>query len=428
MSATSDLLAFAGARHVLADSARDDAVRLLGDTLAVGAAGVGAPGEAAILTAARAMGSGEEARLIGSDERLPAPAAAFVNGYRIHCLEWDAVHEPAVVHAMSVVTAAVGAVIDRQGGCDPQEALAALVVGVDVASGLGLAATSGLTFFRPATAGVVGAALAVARIEGAPLDDALGLAVASAAGTMQAHVEGLVTLPFQIANAARAAVMASDLAKAGFPGPKDALEGPFGYFALFDEGELAHYTRDLGSVWRISEISVKPYPSGRASHAALGALEVLRPDAGQVARIELAAPPLIHRLVGRPYKADMTPAYARLCLPFLAALMIADGRIDPRRFTPEGFSDPALAALAGKVHLLADGNTDPNALFPQRLAITLSDGSHREQPIAATLGSPANPLTAAGAEAKLALARELAPPAADPQIFTDPLAYFTGTP
>ncbi|MFN3989479.1 MAG: MmgE/PrpD family protein [Erythrobacter sp.] len=427
-SPTADLLAFAGARHVLPAAVRADAVRLLGDTLAVGAAGVGAPGEAAILVAARAMGSGAKARLIGSDEGLPAPGAAFVNGYRIHCLEWDAVHEPAVVHAMSVVTAALGAVLDRRGGCDPDEALAALCVGVDVASGLGLAAKSGLRFFRPATAGVVGAALAVARIEGAPLDDALGLAVASAAGTMQAHVEGLVTLPFQIANAARAAVTASDLARSGFPGPKDALEGPFGYFALFDEGVLADYTCDLGRLWRIGEISVKPFPSGRASHAALGALAELRPDAGAIARIELACPPLIHRLVGREYRPDMTPAYARLCLPFLAALMITDGRIDPRRFTPQGFADPAIAALAGKVALMPDGNLDPNALFPQALAITLADGTRIERPIAATLGSPANPLSPAGVAAKLALCRELASPAADPRLFTDPLAYFTGTP
>lgn len=426
--ATADLLAFAGADHVLPASVRADTLRLLADTLGVGAAGVGAPGEAAILAVARAMGSGAEARLIGTDERLPAPAAAFANGYRIHCLEWDAVHEPAVVHALSVVTAALGAVIDRRGGCDPDEALVALAIGVDVASGLGLAATSGLTFFRPATAGVVGAALAVARIDGALLDDALGLAVASAAGTMQAHVEGLVTLPFQIANAARAAVVASDLAKAGFPGPKDALEGPFGYFALFDAGDLADYTAHLGKVWRISEISTKPYPSGRASHAALGALAELRPDSAEVTRIELACPPLIRRLVGRDYRPDMTPAYARLCLPFLAALMLTDGRIDPRRFTPENFADPALAALAGKVVLVADANEDPNALFPQALAITLADGTRLAQPIAATLGSPANPLTPDQSAAKLRLCRDIAPFCSSSRIFDDPLAHFSELP
>lgn len=423
MSATANLLAFAGAEHVLPEAVRADAVRLLGDTLAVGAAGTTAPGAEAILAAARAMGTGTDARLIGTDERLPAPGAAFVNGYRIHCLEWDAVHEPAVVHAMSVVTAALGAAIDRKGGCDPEDALVALAIGVDVASGLGIAADSALSFFRPATAGVIGAALAVARIDGAPLEHALGLAYSSAAGTMQAHVEGSITLPFQIANAARAAVTASDLAKAGFTAPLDPLEGPFGYFKLIDQGDLSRYTRELGQVWRITEISTKPFPSGRASHAALGALQAL---AGQgVERIELACPPLIHRLVGRPYKQDMTPAYARLCLPFLAALMHTDGRIDPRRFTPENFADPALAALAGKVALVADGNADPNALFPQELRVSLTGGTTQTIAVPHTLGSPDAPLSPAQTQAKLDFARELAPAGHDPRLFSDPLTYFT---
>ncbi|MGB3471167.1 MAG: MmgE/PrpD family protein [Erythrobacter sp.] len=453
--ATQSLLDFAGADHALPPQARADVERLLADTLAVGAAGATAPGADAILTAARAMGTGTDARLIGTGERLPAPGAAFVNGYRIHCLEWDAVHEPAVVHALSTVVAALGAAIDRRlsngYGCDADEALTALAVGVDIASGLGLAATSGLSFFRPATAGVIGAALAVARIDGAPMADTLGLAYSSAAGTMQAHVEGLATLPFQIANAARAAVSASDLARAGFPGPKDPIEGQFGYFSLFDEGDLSAYTDAIGEVWRISEVSVKPFPSGRASHAALGALEELyrhsreRGNPGSsgassaslwtpafagvttesIASIQLACPPLIRRLVARPYKPDMTPAYARLCLPFLAALMIIDGRIDPRRFTPEHMANPDTAALACTVSLVPDGNDDPNALFPQALSVTLANGESHTYEIAATLGSPDNPLTPIQSAAKFDLARDLAPDGHDPRLFTDPLGYFT---
>jgi len=431
VNATADLLAFAGANHVLPEQVRADALRLLADTLAVGAAGAGAPGADAILAAARAMGSGAEARLIGSaqsgGERLPAPAAAFVNGYRIHCLEWDAVHEPAVVHALSTVTAALGAAIDRHGRCDAEAALTALAVGVDVAAGLGLAADSPLTFFRPATAGVVGAALAVARIDGAPLDDTLGLAVSSAGGTMQAHVEGLATLPFQIANAARAAVTASDLARAGFPGPKDPLDGPFGYFRLFDSGDLTRYTRDLGKVWRISEVSVKPCPSGRASHALLGAIFDLGLRAQDVQVLEIFVPPLVHRLIGRPFRADMTPAYARLCGPLLAALALRDGLIDPRCFTPDAFADLALAELAGRITIQTDDNPDPNALSPQRMVVHGTDG-RKDTHIPHTLGSPESPLSPAQAEAKLNLARDLAPVEHDPRLFADPLAYFTGTP
>lgn len=425
MSATRDLLDFAGASHTLPAGVRADAVRLLGDTLAVGAAGVNTPGEARLLQTARTFGAGEEARLIGTSERLPAPSAAFVNGYRIHCLEWDAVHEPAVVHAMSVVTAALGAVMDRRGGCDLEDALAALCIGVDIASGLGLCLDSAMRFFRPGVCGVMGAAIAVARIEEARLDDALGLAYSSAAGTMQAHVEGSQTLPFQIANAARAAVSASDLAKAGFSGPKHPLEGPFGYFTLFEEGDLARYTGSLGAVWRIAEVSTKPYPSGRASHGALGKLAELALEPSDIASIDLACPPLIRRLVDRPYAPDMTPAWARLCMPYLVALMMVDGRIDPRRFTPQDIADPGLAAIAAKVRLCKDGNSDGNALFPQSLTITCINGASRQHRIEHTLGSPDNPLSLAERQSKLDLARELAPDEADPRIFDDPLAYFT---
>ncbi|MBL0966165.1 MAG: MmgE/PrpD family protein [Blastomonas sp.] len=425
MRATDNLLAFVRAEHRLPAEIRVAALHLLGDTLAVGAAGATAPGADGVLAAARGWGTGEDARLIGSDERLPAASAAFVNGFRIHCLEWDAVHEPAVVHAMSVVSAALGASIDRMGGCDPDAALTALAIGVDIAAGLGLAATSPLTFFRPATAGCIGAALAVARIEGVePLEDVLGLAYSSVAGTMQAHVEGSIALPLQVANAARAAIASVDLVRAGLTGPHDALEGPFGYFRLIDQGDLASYTRDLGRIWRIGEISVKPYPSGRASHAVLGTIADLKLDPGEVEAIEAHVPPLIARLVGRPPVADMTPAYARLCLPVMIALMLTDGRIDPRRFVPETLADPAIRALADRLVITVDGNPDPNALFPQRLVVRLTDGRTIERAIPHTLGSPDAPLSHAGTAAKRALARELAGDGPDARVFDDPLRYF----
>ena len=426
MSPTERLIAFASAQHRLPAPARADAERLLADTLAVGAAGRGAPGEAAILAVARSFGTGGEARLLGEAERLPAASAAFVNGYRIHCLEWDSVHEGAVVHALSVVTAALGAAIDRARGCDPAKALAALAVGVDIACGLGIAAETGLKFFRPATAGIIGATAAVARITGAPMEHALGLAYSSAAGTMQAHVEGSIALPFQIANAARGAVVAADLAKAGFTAPQDVFEGPFGYFRLIDEGSLATYTDAIGDVWRVSEISTKPYPSGRASHATLAALScALSRTPERIVAIEAHVPPLVSRLVGRAFARDMTPAYARLCLPLLVALMLIDARIDPRRFTSATFADPEIAALAARVHVMVDDNPDPNALSPQRLVLTLADGRREEMAIPYTLGSPAAPFSPEQARAKHALTRELAGDIADPRLFDDAVAYFT---
>lgn len=430
MSATRQLLDFARARHQLPGPVRAAALHLLEDSLAVGAAGATAPGAAGVLQAARGWGAGNDARVLARRSRLPAAAAAFVNGFQIHCLEWDAVHEQAVVHALSTVTAALGAAVDRRGGCDPEEALTALAVGVDIASGLGLATRSALRFFRPATAGCIGAALAIAHLERTDaLADVLGLAYSQCAGTMQAHVEGSIALPLQIAVAARAAVTANDLARAGLTGPHDALEGPFGYFRLFDEGDLTSYTRDLGRIWRIGEVSVKPFPCGRASHAALATLDTLRReeglDAARIRRIEMYSPPLIGRLVGRPLDPSMSPATARLCLPLLAALMLTDGRIDPRRFEPPTFADPQIRALAARVRVLDDGNPDPNALSPQRLVLHLADGSVIERAVAATLGHPGAPMSPGQTAAKRGLAFELAGTLDDPRLRADPLSYFT---
>lgn len=432
MIATQQILDFAAAKHDLSGSTKAAALLLLGDTLAGGAAGAASDEAQAMLSAVREWGTGGQARLLGSSDSLPATSAAWFNGFAIHCLEWDAVHEPAVVHALSVVTATLLASADRMGGCEADQFLTALVVGVDVASGIGVAATGAMQFFRPATAGVIGAALAAARLEGFSQErfaNVLGLAYSQASGTMQAHVEGSIALPLQIANASRAAITAVDLVKASMNGPHDALEGPFGYFKLFEQGDLSLYTDDIGTKWLIEDVSIKPFPSGRASHGILGAIDAMLSDQSldpdMVQSVDVAAPPLIHRLVGRPYKPNMAPSYARLCLPFLVALMLRDRIIDPRCFTQAEFANPELAKLGGQVNVRIDDNPDHNALAPQRLIITLSDGQKVERNIIENLGSPAAPMSDAQTQSKRDLAHSLANENCDPRIFNDPLAYAT---
>lgn len=425
MNPVAALVDFALAPHVLPAEVRADAERLLADTLAGGAAGAVSSETVKLRDAVGSWGVGSEARLL-SGGTASAQSAAFFNGFAIHCLEWDAVHEPAVVHALSVVLAALLAASDRRGGSDPGAFLTALAVGVDVASGLGLSATGPMKFFRPATAGVIGAALAVARFDGldrVAATSAVGLAYSFAGGTMQAHVEGSVALPLQIGQAARSALTAIDLAKAGMDGPHDVLTGPFGYATLIEPIDLTDYLAGLGKVWRISEVSIKSFPTGRASHGLLSVIANLTLTDTDVITLTHYAPPLVLRLVGRDYRSDMSSAYARLCGPFLAALMLKDGRIDPRRFEASTFSDPEIAELAKRIAILPDSNDNQNVLSPQRCLVKLFDG-HIEVEIPDTLGSPAAPLSAAQAKAKYDLCRELAP-LADQRLFNAPLAYAT---
>ena len=116
MSATTAILDFAAVDHVLSEATKAAALSLLGDTLAGGAAGAMSAEAQVMLSAVRGWGHGNDARLLGLHDELPGPSAAWFNGFAIHCLEWDAVHERAVVHAMSVVTAALLAAVDLKGG------------------------------------------------------------------------------------------------------------------------------------------------------------------------------------------------------------------------------------------------------------------------------------------------------------------------
>jgi 2-methylcitrate dehydratase PrpD len=377
----------------------------LHDTLCVGAAGARAPLADNVLAAARRWGEGTACGVLGRPGvRLPQASAAFVNAFQIHAQEFDCVHEPAVVHPMATVGAVILSEADRASAegrrVSGEALLTALVAGVEVAASLGLAATTPLKFFRPATAGIFGCVAALISLRRLSVEQgvsAFGYALAFASGTMQAHAEGKPALPIQIANAARAAVMAADLAKTGLPGPEASLEGPFGYLTLFETASDAAPLTDPAPGFRIAEVSWKPFPTGRAAHGGIVALQTLMDEQGltarDVAEAVYRAPPLIHRLVGRRPRADMAPAWARLCLPWLGAVVLTRGTVGLADFTPERLADPALLTLAERIRVEADHNPDPAAFTPATLTVTTTDGRVLTHTVTAQLGSPAQPLT-----------------------------------
>lgn len=370
------------------------------DSLGVGIAGSSVEGGAELLQVAAGWGE-PTVPVWGRGLRLSAPAAVFMNAWQMHNQEYDGLHEGAVVHAMASVLPAALAAAELAGGATGAELITAVAVGVDIAAGLGLASRSAFRFFRPATAGGFGAAAAAARLMGldqAALQRAFAWQLAQASGTMQSHVEGSPILPTQVAFNARAALQSCTLATLPFSAAEAVFEGDYGYLRLF-EGEFAlePVLQSLGHDWRIAAFSHKPYPAGRATHGGIEGVITLQQKhgfaAGQVAAVEIAAPPLILRLVGRPPRAGMGASYARLCMAYAVAKVLLNGKLDLSDFRGEALADPATHALAQRVTMTNDGNPDPNALAPQSVTVRLKDGTEHRWSCETMLAHPTRPLT-----------------------------------
>jgi 2-methylcitrate dehydratase PrpD len=173
--------------HALPESARHMARLSLLDWIAVAVAGSNEPVSKIVRQMALDEGGAPDASIVGENTRLPARAAAMVNGTASHALDYDDTNFVYIGHPSVAVIPAALAVAEKTGATDTAFIDAALI-GMEVASRIG--AWLGRShyeagFHQTATSGTFGAAMAVARILG--LDQkraqhALGLATTRASG------------------------------------------------------------------------------------------------------------------------------------------------------------------------------------------------------------------------------------------------------
>lgn len=371
------------------------------DGFGVGVAGSAGPWVAQLIESMQTEGQGDDARVWVAGNRLPAAAAAMVNAYQMHNSEFDCVHEGAVVHALTVPLAVAMAEAERVGGIDGRALIEAAVLGVDVAASLGVASHAPLRFFRPATAGALGAVAALGKLRGferAVLVNAFGVALAQLSGTMQAHVDGGIMLAMQMGFNARNAVVACNMAANGLAAPASVLEGEFGFFRLFEGNyDLKPCLDVLGKTWRITEVAHKPFPSGRATHGVLDGLLTLQREHGfgadEVDRVVCLVPPLTRQLVGRPILDVMEVNYARLSAPYVLASALIGCGLGIDDFRAEALSEGARLALGRRIAVETDANPDRNALTPVTVTVTLKDGTRHEITMEVVYGNPKKPLT-----------------------------------
>ena len=259
------------------------ATNRLVDTFGVMIAGFGSEGMSELTDEVVAWGGVAESRIVGCDALVPAHHAALVNGAMARALDYDDVHERALSHPSVGIVPALFAVAGAAPPVSGRELLAAFVAGVELSVRLGLAPTvgsqvSGMSHtYQP---GLFGAAAAIAKVQAATraqLIGTLGHAYGMASGNQQCVIEASMSVRLQQGYTAMSSVLAARLGRR-FPSVHEVFEGTYGYFPVYHPGG---YDREailsgLGVEFEFLGTSLKPYPNGRATHAAIEAGRQLR--------------------------------------------------------------------------------------------------------------------------------------------------------
>ena len=357
-----------------------------------------------------ARGSGGPCVLLGFEATSSVAMAAFANGAMAHALDFEDAFDPAPCHPNASLVPAAIAIAQSSGSVNGRDFLTAVAVGCDLVCRLGLSVRQPLEdggWYPPPILGAFGATAAAGRLLGlAPerIRDALSLTLCqvTAPGEIR-HSRDTVVRAIREAFPAQAAVLSALLARSGVKGFEAPLEGRDGFYRLYAAG---HYDPralldDLGSRFFIEQLSFKPWPACRGTHAyielALALMESQRLDWRSIDRVELRTAD-IHRMLAEPVERKRSPETvidAKFSLFFVVALALVRGRVTLDDFAAPALQDPDIRTLATRVHVAVRPDWGRDRAAAGQLSITLKDGRVLTGEVAQALGGPAAPLSTA---------------------------------
>jgi len=399
-NASAAIARFAARRCAITAAQRQVAFRALLDTFAVAAA---AQDENTVALArgyvAEVVGHGR-ARAWVTGERVPAESAAWLNAIAAHVLDYDDVLTPMRAHVSAILVPALLALHDRTPASSPGFA-AAYVAGFEVMAKFARAMALdhySKGWHSTSALGVLGVTVACCVLldaEEAAIVDALGLAVAQAAGTRENF--GAMAKSFQAGVCAAAAVRAALLANDGFTSSPSAIDGRYGYMHLYANDEDLHATlATLGEVpLEIDAMGIdqKKYPCCYGVHRAIDATLALcrehslgydDPASIEVLTSARGREALIAHLPRDPMQAKFSMEYA-------LASAIVDRQVSMATFTEASFERDDVRALMRKVTL----EESAGAVLPRWSEVTIvtRDGARRSKRVEVAHGDAPDPMT-----------------------------------
>lgn len=336
--------------------------------------------------------------------------AALANGVSAHSLELDDLTNDASTHPAVVVfpTAfAIGEKLNVSG----KSIIEAAVVGYEVMGRLGQLLTPATLYengFHPT--GVVGAFAAVAtagklmHLSEQQLINAFGIVGSQTAASMEFIKTGSWTKRLHPGWAAHTGIIACELAKNGFNGPKSVFEGEFGFANTHAkgwpkiDGDLAHFDNSQSVVLRTS---TKPHACCRYKQGPLDIIlsyarrKELKPE--EVKRIDIYLLRTAMPIVAQPEEVKRNPQSAvdaQFSMHFGAAVSVLYKNTLLEQYSDEIVGNHEVRKFMEKVYCHHDERLDKE--FPQKWparVVIETDEEVYEERIEFPKGDPENPLT-----------------------------------
>lgn len=355
---TEKLARFVCATNALPAEVEAAAKVALMDTLGCALAGFPEPAAALAREHVADIGARPVATVWGSSTRTAPAEAAFANAVATHVLDFDDTLATLRGHA-SAPALAVAFAVAEQVGASGKDVLAAYAIGIEIAGKLGRVFGDGhylKGWHNTATVGIFAATAVAAKLRGddeKTLRNAWGVAAAECGGVLRNF--GTMSKSFQAGHAARAAIVAEDLARRGFTANEAMFDGEHSFQKLYGStvDDTAAIAAKLGAPWDLLEpgMNYKRWPCCYCSHRGLGGLIELmaeyriRPE--EVERIRIGFPPGADEPL--VYDDPQTGLEGKFSAQYPVAALLLDGKLNLQSFTDSMVQRPAVRAWLAKI-------------------------------------------------------------------------------
>jgi 2-methylcitrate dehydratase PrpD len=384
----------------------------------VGCAIGGSP-HPAIDIAMHALGpfSGERtAAVLGRTERLDPLHASLMNGISSHVEDYDDTTPKNYSHTTSPVASALFAYASAN-PVRGRDFVEAFILGFEAASRCGNAvypAHYDVGWHITGTIGVIGAAVAIGKLEGLTTQQmvwALGLGATQSAGLREMF--GSMGKAFHPGRSAQNGYAAALLAKAGFTSGERGIEGPRGFAHVTAASrDLSKVTNRLGVDFDLRENTYKPFPCGIVNHPTIdGAIQIHDGhaiDPASIVAVRLRVAPLVLDLCNQT--SITRGLQGKFSVYHGAAVGLVRGKAGLREYTDDAVNDPAIK----RVREATTATGDPAITEDQaHIEVELADGRRVSRFVEQSLGNIHRPLTDTQLEEKFRDQAVMVLPASD---------------